>query len=251
MRGGERLETARPLFTEAAKAGIPIALLKGIYFAPTYYGDVGYKRMNDIDFLIKVADIDAMLALMHAHGYFPLGLIKQDDKKQASFSHHAPPYFHPTLRCVLGTHWGLISPRTPYKPDYEAMWQRVVPFEFLGERHHALHPVDNLHHLCIHLPHYKAGVRELADIYNLLRAEPGLDWALFEAEVAKAGSQGPVFHALSLVQALLPAPAVAACLARLQPAVKGFLAKEAALRTREPRAFSARTSGSRSRTPRP
>ncbi|MDB5100013.1 MAG: nucleotidyltransferase family protein [Cyanobacteria bacterium RYN_339] len=233
-RNHERLETARPLFTEAARAGIPIALLKGIYFAPTYYGDVGYKRMNDIDFLIKVADIDRTLALVHAHEYFPLGLIKQDDTNQATFSHHAPPYFHPTLRCVLGTHWGLISPRTPYKPDYAAMWERVVPFDFLGAAHHALHPVDNLHHLCIHLPHYKAGVRELADLWNLLRAHPDFDWPLFEAEVAKAGSQAPVYHALALVQALAPMPAIAACLARLKPAVKGFLAKETALRTRVP-----------------
>jgi hypothetical protein len=237
-RNAERLATAAPLFAELATTGVRVALLKGIYFAPTYYGDIGYKRMNDIDYLIRREDVDRTQALVKAHGYFSLGLIKEGDEKQTSFSHHAPPFFHPTLRCVLGTHWGLISPLTGYKPDYEAMWSRVVPFEFLGHGHWALHPVDNLHHLCIHLPHYKTGLRELADLYNLIRAEEarleGFDWVLFEQEVAKAGTQALVYHALALVTAILPLAGAAACVERLRPGVTGFYASEVRRRTRVP-----------------
>lgn len=234
-RNASRLETAAPLFADFAAAGIRVALLKGIYFAPTYYGDAGYKRMNDIDFLVERENVDKLMGIVKAHDYFSLGLIKDDDERQTSFSHHAPPFFHPTLRCVLGTHWGLISPRTGYTPDYDAMWTRVVPFEFLGHAHFGLHPVDNLHHLCIHLPHYKTGLRELADIYNLLRAEEAhFDWPLFEAEVAKAGSADLVYHALSLVYALVPLPGVGACLARLKPQARGFYAHEAKRRTAVP-----------------
>lgn len=245
-RNHARLETARPLFAAMADAGIRVALLKGIYFAPTYYGDPGYKRMNDIDYLIQIADLDVVRSLLHQHGYFSLGLIKDDDDRQTSFSHHMPPYFHPSLQCVLGTHWGLISPRRGYHLDHDAMWSRVVPFEFLGRTHQGLHPVDNLHHLCVHLPHYKTGLRELADIYNLLRAETarpgGFDWPLFEAEVRRAGTAGPVFHALSLVQVLVPIEGIAACLDRLRPSVKGFYLREARLRTRVPaRLLSARS----------
>jgi hypothetical protein len=237
-RNADRLATATPLFAELATAGVQVALLKGIYFAPTYYDDIGYKRMNDIDYLIRREDVDRTQAIVKSQGYFSLGLIKEGDEKQTSFSHHAPPFFHPTLRCVLGTHWGLISPLTGYKPDYAVMWSRVVPFEFLGHRHWALHPVDNLHHLCIHLPHYKTGLRELADIYNLIRAEEatlnGFDWPEFERAVTSAGTQALAFHALALVAAILPLAGVVACVARLRPHVHGFYAAEVRRRTRVP-----------------
>lgn len=233
-RNRQRLAIATPLFTDAAAAGIQIAILKGIYFAPTYYGDVGYKKMNDIDLLMHTQDLDRLYELYKQHDFFSLGKLLDDDK-QLTFSHHAPPFFHKSLGCVLGTHWGLISPLTKYKPDYAAMWTRVVPFEFLGARHYALHPVDNLHHLCIHLPYYKLGLRELADIYNLLRAETTFDWGLFLGEVEKAGTQELVYHALSLSHALVPMPAVAEAIARLAPQVEGFYAKDAVHRSKEPK----------------
>lgn len=229
-----RLETARALFTEAAQAGLRIALLKGIYFAPTYYGDIGYKKMNDIDFLMHVEDLDKLYALFEKHDFFSLGMLLDDDK-QTKFSHHTPPFFHRSLNCVLGVHWGLISPLTKYKPDYAAMWDRSVPFEFLGERHWALHPIDNLHHLCIHLPYYKAGLREIADIYNLLRAERDFDWERFEAEVRKAGTGELVFHALSLATALVPDEGATAFLRRLEPELSGFYFDDTKHRVKEPR----------------
>lgn len=233
-RNQARLDTARPLFHEAAEAGIQLALLKGIHFAPTYYGDIGYKKMNDIDFLMRVEDLDRLFALYEKHDFFSVGQLLDDDK-QVTFSHHTPPFFSRNLACVLGTHWGLISPLTKYKPDYTAIWERVRPFEFVGDRHWALHPIDNVHHLCIHLPYYKSGLRELADIYNLLRAEPDFDWLLFETEVAKAGTAELVWHALSLVQAVVPMPAVAACLQRLAPQVSGFYATDTRHRIQDPR----------------
>jgi hypothetical protein len=229
-----RLETARPLFTEAAESGIQIAILKGVYFAPTYYHDEGYKKMNDIDFLMHVEDLDRLYALYEKHDYFCLGMLLDDDK-QTKFSHHSPPFFHRSLNAVLGTHWGLVSPLTKYRPDYAAMWTRVAPFEFLGAQHFGLHPVDNLHHLAIHLPYYKAGLREIADLYNLLRAEPDFDWALFGAEVKKAGTAELVYHALSLAHALVPMPAVEAYLKGLEPELAGFYYQDTLHRVREPR----------------
>ena len=236
-RNARRLEIAKPVFADAAALGIRIAILKGIHFGPKYYGDPGYKRMNDVDFLMPVARLDDMLGLYARHGFFSLGHLVEGDEKQVKFSHHTPPFFHRSLDCVLGTHWGLISPLTRYKPDHAAMWARAVPFALWPDVPglEALAPVDNVHHLCLHLPYYKAGLREVGDLYNLLRAEPDFDWALFESEVTKAGSEELVFHALSLVQALVPMPAVAACLARLRPAVGGFYAADTARRVREPR----------------
>jgi hypothetical protein len=190
--------------------------------------------MNDIDFLMPVEQLDALYGLYEKHDYFSLGKLL-DDEKQVKFSHHAPPFFHRSLNCVLGTHWGLVSPLTKYRPDYGAMWSRAVPFEFLGRSHWALAPVDNVHHLCIHMPYYKAGLREIADLYNLLRAETGFDWDLLATEVEKAGTAELVFHALSLAAALVPLPEADAFLQRLAPGLAGFYYQDTLHRVREPR----------------
>ena len=120
-------------------------------------------------------------------------------RKQEKFSHHAPPFFSRDLKLMVGTHWGLITPLAPYTIDYDAIWSRVVDVDFYGHPAKAMAPEDNLHHLCVHLPYYKCGLRELADIYNLVRHQP-IDWGLFAAEVAKAKTENLVYHALSLVQ---------------------------------------------------
>jgi len=88
-------------------------------------------------------------------------------------------------------------------------------------------PEDNLHHLCVHLPYYKCGLRELADIYNLLRHHR-VDWDLFAAEVRKAKTENLVYHALSLVQAVWPMPAVQAAIDGARPRTSYYFRRDAA-----------------------
>ena len=106
---------------------------------------------------------------------------------------------------MIGTHWGLITPLAPYKLDYDAIWSRVRDFRFYGLRVLSMAPVDNLHHLCVHLPYYKAGIKEIADIYNLVRHYgDDIDWRIFLNEIKKAKTENPVYHALSLANRLCP-----------------------------------------------
>jgi len=227
-----RLAVGRELLARLAAKKIPVVILKGVLFAETLYRDPNYKKMNDIDILIRKEDLDEIYAVYEEMKFFSAAeLFGKEGKKQEKFSHHSPPYFSRDLTCMIGTHWGLITPLAPYKLDYDAIWSRVVDITLAGVPAKAMAPEDNLHHLCVHLPYYKTGVRELADIYNLVRAQK-IDWPLFLDEVRKARTENLVFHALSLVEKLSPRPEIAEVLEQLRSRVSYYYARDAARKTR-------------------
>lgn len=219
-----RITAVMPVVRRLAAEAIPVIMLKGIYLAESLYQDASYKRMNDVDFLVTLADARKLYAIYEELGFFCVAPLMGDSaQRQEKYSHHMPPFVSRDLTGVLGTHWGLISPLTPYKIDIGSLWERKVPFDFYGVQLWAMAPEDNLHHLCVHLPYYKTGLRELMDLYNLVREQGDrLDWEAFLARVQSAGTEELVFHALSLCQALVPDDRVRACLRLLESRVGGF-----------------------------
>ncbi|TNE88111.1 MAG: hypothetical protein EP330_15755 [Deltaproteobacteria bacterium] len=181
---------------------IDVILLKGIGFAETLYAEPTYKRMNDSDILVRPEDVDGFKAVLAELGFvcvtdlFGVSIFPES-------SHHCPPYLSPDRACVVGTHWGLVSPKSPFQPDLDAIWRDAVEVDFATTRAWRMSWEDNLLHLAIHLPYFKTGVRELADVYNLVLG-PGVDWERFEARVRTAGAEDAVYRVLSLADAMQP-----------------------------------------------
>lgn len=231
-----RLKVARKLMQKFADRNIPCVILKGVLFGETIYKNPYYKKMNDLDILIRMDDLDAIYEVYEELEFFSaaelLGGKEKDPRKQEKFSHHCPPFFSRDLKCMIGTHWGLITPMAPYNLDYDAIWSRVVDIEFQGIPAKSMAPEDNLHHLCVHLPYYKTGVRELADIYNLVREyREEIDWELFLNEVEKADTQNLVYHALSLVNRILPMPECLEVARRIEPQVSWYFRNDTQRKT--------------------
>lgn len=228
-----RLVVGRELFKRFEEAGLPVVILKGILFAETVYRNAYYKKMNDIDLLVRQEDLDGVFDVYEALDFFSAGeLIGGNPREQEKFSHHSPPFFSKNLDCMVGTHWGLITPLAPYEIDYEAIWSRVVDVDFYGATAKAMAPEDNVHHLCVHLPYYKTGVRELADIYNVIReVGPAFDWELFLNEVAKAKTENLVYHALMLSNRLCPLVEVTEVLRQIEPRVSRYYRDDAQRKT--------------------
>ena len=201
-----RLAAATELIERFHRAGVDCVVLKGMLFGLEIYGDPSYKRMNDIDILVKLDDVPAVMEIYCSLGMFSsTAVLGKEPKAKPKRSHHLPSFVSRDGALVVGTHWGLITPLSPYTIDHEAIWSRVRPIDFYGCPALAMSNEDNLHHLCVHLPYYKTGVRELADIWNLVRHTKGrLDLDLFRDEMRKAGSHNLVFHALSLANRLVP-----------------------------------------------
>ncbi|MBB4854228.1 hypothetical protein HNP40_001608 [Mycobacteroides chelonae] len=201
-----RLRGALELLRRFAEVGIRCVVLKGMLFASEIYQDPHYKRMNDLDILVEIEQIDDVIAIYRELGMFSVSeLLGKQPAVRERRSHHLPSFVSRDGTLVVGTHWGLITPLAPYRIDYTAIWSRIRHIDYYGVPAWAMAHEDNLHHLCIHLPYYKTGVRELADIWNLVRyAGSGLDWHTLSNEIDKAGSHNLVFHALSLVNRLVP-----------------------------------------------
>jgi hypothetical protein len=228
-----RLAGAVEVLRRFDAAGIVCVVLKGMLFAVEIYDDPRYKRMNDIDILVRIDQVEEAMAIYRDLDMFSVAeLFGEEPKVRPKRSHHLPSFVSRDGSLIVGTHWGLITPLAPYSIDYEAIWSRVRPIDFYGVPAWAMAPEDNLHHLCIHLPYYKTGVRELADIWNLVRHQgDGLDVDLLLAEIRKAGSQNLVYHALLLTDRLVPSPAVAKVLEAVAPDVDRWYRWDAGRKT--------------------
>lgn len=230
-----RLVGAKELLRRFDAAGIRCVVLKGMLFASEVYGDAYYKRMNDIDILLDIEQIDAAVEIYRDLGMFSVSeLLGKEPRVRERRSHHLPSFVSRDGALVVGTHWGLITPLAPYTIDYAAIWKRVRPIDFHGVPAWAMAHEDNLHHLCVHLPYYKTGVRELADIWNLVRyAGDDLDYGLVRAAVTAAGSHNLVYHALSLTQRLVPDERIAALVAWTRPHTDRFYRYDVDRKTRD------------------
>lgn len=233
MANDARMERASDVLRRFANAGIQCIILKGMLFSQELYGDPHYKRMNDLDILIHIEDIDKVLAIYHGLDLFSVAqVIGREPKAQVAKSHHLPSFVTRDGALVIGTHWGLITPLAPYTIDYDAIWSRVRRIDFCGIEAWAMADIDNLHHLLIHLPYYKTGVRELADIYNLYR-HTDIDWDALASEMRKAGSENLVYYALSLAGRLVPNEGAASLLQAIEGDVDTWFRRDVARKTRD------------------
>lgn len=189
-----------------AQANIQVIVLKGGLFAHTLYDVSAYKRMNDLDFLIPYSQAEQATRVLKKLGYSPLGMT--DGRPEISPStHHTPPYISSDSARVIGLHWGLHPPRSKWTSDIEGIWKRKTPFHARWPNSWQMSCEDTLLHLCIHLPYYKIGLRELADLFNFaLFSSPPLDWELFAQRCQEWNASDPVFRALTLANSLVPIP---------------------------------------------
>lgn len=199
-----RLKSARNLMRAMHEAGVEVILLKGGLLLSEIYDIPAYKKMNDIDILVRWDQVELAISVLKKCGFSSVGPLIEK-KEVSSKSHHTPPYVSSDLSCVVGLHWGLHSPLARWRSESNGIWKRKVRAQFLGVPAFRMSWEDNLLHLCMHLPFFKIGLRELADVYNLvLFSQPSVDWNLFSARVIEWDVADPVYRVLTLADALMP-----------------------------------------------
>lgn len=222
-----RLERAGDLFRRMAARGLPVIVLKGVAFGETIYGDPAYKKMNDMDLLIRATDIAVVKEILDGMGMVPLALLDGgDENPDPRKSHHLPAYVSRDLQFVLGIHWGLVSPKAGYHLDYEGIWARRRPLRVAGQEVACLGPLDTLHHLGVHFHYYKTGLKELGDLANVVRAAGPFDWEGFGHLVEEAGTATAVFRPVRLAQALYGIEVPAALLDRWRAVADPFVVRD-------------------------
>ncbi len=234
-RNQRRLAALKELLRDFASAGIEVVILKGVMLAELVWKDHGYKRMNDVDILVRGEDVPRVVEIYRDRRLVPLVLFEGGDPDEVDLakSHHLPSYVDSTFEFVVGTHWDLVGRKSRIKLDVPRMWRDAEPMDLQGIPVKRLSHLDNLVHLAVHFHHYKTGLRELSDIFNLARHASPLDFDQLGSRLLEAGAASRAYYSLSLahsLESLGPGEAVAPMLERLGRAADDFSRSEVALR---------------------
>lgn len=230
-RNLRRVAWAAKFLEGASDRGIEVIVLKGSLFAEWIYRNRAYKKMNDLDVLVRRTDAPATVALLKELGFMGVGQLfgkaEIDDD-----SHHTPPFVSDDLACVVGLHWGLTSPLSPWKADIEEIWRERVPAPVADAPAFRMTWEHALLHLCIHLPFFKTGLRELADVVNVARLE--ISWNRFDSLVDAWKAADAAYRVIALADALVPLGVPPSMLERWKRLSGSFCRKDTRERLRDP-----------------
>lgn len=226
---------AKVIFAKLYDNHIPFVILKGQALAESLYGSHYYKKMNDVDFLVKKSSLDKLETIYKDQKLeCAASLGGSNYRKQETFSHHWPPFFTRTMDCVLGTHWNIMTPLSPIKIDEASLWENSVPHSYLGIPCLRLNDLYFFFHLVVHLAYYKTGLKELCDPLNWFRSKKnGISSTYFLNLVHATKAYDPVYRNLCLMNRLIPDPVLQEWICALKPSVTPFVIEDTDYRCRE------------------
>jgi len=104
-----------------AKRGVPLIPLKGAALARRVYGNPGLRPMQDLDLLVKTADVEAAAAVLREIGYaVPAHL----DEGAARREHFHCVYERPADGVKIELHWSLGEEAALSAPALARLWER-------------------------------------------------------------------------------------------------------------------------------
>lgn len=184
-----------------ADADVPVIVLKGPALA--HFGLGMARNFNDLDILIREADLGCVDSVLRRHGYsvWP-----------------GPPHdFHKTYtrstvsgRRALEVHFSISDRPRPYCPDIAGIWDRSLVTSIFDLPVRVPELSDHLLLTIMQLPHHHWSMRLVVDVWQIaLRWGDGVDWRVF-LERARAWHMGALvrstLHALGTVFGVPVAP---------------------------------------------
>lgn len=173
------LGTLGRLFKEE---GIPAISVKGISLAQEVYGGIALRPFVDIDLLIRRSDFERLESLLTGRGFRQIKM-KAWQKALYLFVHRQYTFWRPAIEgqgklySVLDVHTDLLPPGYSYGEGFDSLMARSVPMPEAQGGIQTLRPEDLLIVLCFHgFKNRWDRLKHIADVAELLRAYPGLDW---------------------------------------------------------------------------
>ncbi|MBZ5569369.1 MAG: nucleotidyltransferase family protein [Acidobacteriia bacterium] len=215
----ERLEkhfhesTRRSLFLTAellrlldafAAGDVPVLPYKGPVLAQALYGDVALRNFTDLDFLVRRADVLRAAELLERAGYSPDPRVDS-----ARLSSHLAFACEQMFRRTAGA--GLVEIQWRIAPRYfsvefdtEWLFRTAVAASLESRQVQSLSPEALLLMLSVHgAKHEWERLGWIADIAQLLRTYPRLDWDAIFQMARGLGIERLTLLALALAQDLL------------------------------------------------
>lgn len=173
---------------------LPLLVLKGAYLAPAVYRDLGLRGMTDVDVLVRPADFPRLQAILGTMGYAGKhtdpekgpGIVKHEWTYKAAADVLRPPASSATNPYLFADNSFHLEPHTSLTESWfglrldlsAGVWERAIAWEWEGVPALALHPIDCLLHIAVHLIFHllmgKPALVQLYDLRRLLESHPDL-----------------------------------------------------------------------------
>jgi hypothetical protein len=201
---------------EAFRAsGLDLIPYKGPVLGARLFGDFALRQFSDLDLLVRREEAQAASACLQAQGFQPSLAAPPGWAAWYERARHEYSFHHPALDCYVELHWGA-WPRSVAMPvDIHSFWECRETVLLDGKPVPSLQMAELLFLLSLHgTKHQWVRLAWLADIAELIRSTPGLDWTRVQALAAVSRSTRFLQIGLWLAQHLMAAPVPSAVLAQ-------------------------------------
>jgi hypothetical protein len=188
--------------------GVPALPFKGPVLAEQLYGDAALREFEDLDVLVRIADLPRVRALLAADRYEvedTLDGAAEQAMYRARAQYHRV-FVHRDTGDKLEVHWKTDSLFPVEQSHDDGWWSSPARVAFGTESVRAFSPSELLMILCLHSSkHQGHRLGWLVDIAQLIRREP-IDWRWLASTAAKLRCRRRVFVSLLLARDWVDAP---------------------------------------------
>jgi len=170
-------------------ASIDVIPLKGPLLAHLVYRDATIRVCRDLDFLVRQADVERAIAVLHELAYRPYS--KAPDltaRQQAALNALTGQalLWRPGARAAIEPHWALVPGNLRLAVDHEGFWQRSQLIVFEGREIRGLALEDLVRVIAIHGGKDEwSKLQIVSDLARAIVSFGALDWPLVLARAER------------------------------------------------------------------
>jgi hypothetical protein len=193
------------------RGGLPVLAMKGPVLAQSIYGGIALRPFVDLDLVIDRARFDEANRILVGEGYESRELTPFQ-KRSYLFIHGQFTFWRRmasvgSALAVIDLHTAIMPPGYSYTEGFDDLLRRSGTMKFGASETRVLEAVDLLEVLCYHgFKNRWDRLKYVADVAELLRATPGLNWDAVYARARAMRSSRVLWLGLSLAERVLDAP---------------------------------------------
>ena len=189
---------------------------KGPVLGAQLFGDFAMRQFSDLDLLVRREEARPVGACLRDMGFEPFLAAPPGWAEWYERTRHEYSFHHPTLDCHVELHWGAWPRFVAMPVDIHPFWEHHETVLLDGQPVPSLPLEELLFLLSLHgTKHQWVRLAWLADIAEIIRSTPALDWTHVQRLAALSRSTRFLHLGLWLAQHLLGAPVPAAVATQL------------------------------------
>ena len=193
------------------REGLSVIAMKGPVLAQSIYGGIALRPFVDLDLVIDHARFDEADRILAGEGY-ECRALAPFQKRSYLFIHGQFTFWRRmasvgSALAVVDLHTAIMPPGYSYTESFDDLLKRSGTMRFGASEARTLEPVDLLEVLCYHgFKNRWDRLKYIADVAELLRATPDLNWDAVYARARAMRSSRVLWLGLALAERVLDAP---------------------------------------------